>query len=397
MKTFRKIIFWLHLITGSTAALIIFIMCVTGVLLGFEKQITRFSERKVRVVEFQPGAHRFSMAELVRKVQEQKHGMMPDGISIQSGPETSVSFTLGRESVLYVNPYTGKILGEGSASLRKFFRTVTNIHRWLTTGEQNRETGRKITGICNAAFLLLAISGLYLWWPNIWNVQKLRSITWFQRDLRGRPRVFNWHNTIGLWCAPILIVLTITGLIMSYQWANNLLYILTGSDKPSSSGGNNRTSRVTQNQIPTNIDLLLGHAKANFPGWKAITLRVPASGSSAITFSVEANESVNPFARSEITLNSKTGETLKKQTYNANNAGRKLRIWARGLHTGEALRMPGQIAAVIASTGGAFLVYTGLSLALRRFQNYQKRKTLNITKQELKHQERKQRKKQVQL
>jgi hypothetical protein len=53
--------------------------------------------------------------------------------------------------------------------------------------------------------------------------------------------------------------------------------------------------------------------------------------------------------------------------------------------------------AFIASTGGAFLVFTGLSLALRLFQNYQKRKALNNTKLELKHQERKQRKKQVQL
>ncbi len=374
MKTFRKIIFWLHLTTGSTAGLIIFVMCVTGSLLGFEKQIARFSERNMRVVEFQPGTKKLSMAELFEKVKEQKHGMMPDGISIQSSPESAVSFTVGRESVLYVNPYTGKILGEGSASVRKFFRTVTNIHRWLTTGEQNRETGRKITGICNAAFLLLAMSGLYLWWPNKWNVQKLRSITWFQQNLRGRSRDFNWHNTIGFWCAPILIVLTITGLIMSYQWANNLLYTLTGSDKPPLPVANNRTGRATtQNEIPTNIDQLLARAESNFPGWKTITFRAPASGSSAITFSIETNESVNPFARSEITLNSKTGEMVKKQSYDANNPGRKLRIWARGLHTGEALRIPGQIVAFIASTGGAFLVFTGLSLALRRLKKYQQR------------------------
>jgi uncharacterized iron-regulated membrane protein len=146
------------------------------------------------------------------------------------------------------------------------------------------------------------------------------------------------------------------------------------------------------------LNLRYWHAqKLISPVWRTITLRLPTSGSSAITFSVEANESVNLFARSEITLNSKTGETVKKQSYTANNTGRKLRIWARGLHTGEALRIPGQIVAFIASTGGAFLVFTGLSLALGRFQNYQKRKALNNTKLELKHQERKQREKQVQL
>ncbi|HEY7161999.1 MAG TPA: PepSY-associated TM helix domain-containing protein, partial [Acidobacteriota bacterium] len=367
--------FWLHLFTGCSAGLIIFVMCVTGSMLGFEKQITRFSERNRRVVDFQPGAKKLPMAELLSRVKEQ-NGILPDGISIQSNPESAVMFMIGRESVLYLNPYTGNILGGGSTSVRKLFRTVTNIHRWLTTGEQNREAGRSITGVCNAAFLLLATSGLYLWWPNKWHVQKLRGITWFQRKLRGRARDFNWHNTIGFWCAPVLIVLTLSGLIMSYQWANNLLYSLSGSEKPSLSAGNNRPGTSSnQNEIPDNLEDLMARAQTNFPGWKTITMRIPAAGSSSVTFAVEANESINPFARSEITLNSKTGETIKKQSYNSNNSGRKLRIWARGLHTGEALRVPGQIAAFIASTGGAFLVFTGLSLALRRLKKYQQKQT----------------------
>ena len=35
----RQIIFWLHLVTGIVAGLIIFVMSVTGVLLAFERQI----------------------------------------------------------------------------------------------------------------------------------------------------------------------------------------------------------------------------------------------------------------------------------------------------------------------------------------------------------------------
>jgi uncharacterized iron-regulated membrane protein len=57
------------------------------------------------------------------------------------------------------------------------------------------------------------------------------------------------------------------------------------------------------------------------------------------------------------------------------NLGRKLRTIARFLHTGEILGIGGQIIAAVASLGGAFLVYTGLTLAVRRLVRRLRRKT----------------------
>jgi uncharacterized iron-regulated membrane protein len=45
-------------------------------------------------------------------------------------------------------------------------------------------------------------------------------------------------------------------------------------------------------------------------------------------------------------------------------------VLLRFLHTGEALGLPGQAVAGIASLGATLLVFTGLSLALRRFANW---------------------------
>ena len=60
MKTFRKIIFWMHLVSALFAGVIIFIMCVTGALLSFERQMIEFSEREARHVQVPPGAQRLS-------------------------------------------------------------------------------------------------------------------------------------------------------------------------------------------------------------------------------------------------------------------------------------------------------------------------------------------------
>src|SRR6185369_530194 len=99
----------------------------------------------------------------------------PASLTLQAEPTAAASFSLGREGVLYVNPYTGEALGEGSKGVRAFFQTVTDWHRWLGTRGEGRVTGRAVTGACNAAFLVLAMSGLFLWWPKNWTRKSLSS------------------------------------------------------------------------------------------------------------------------------------------------------------------------------------------------------------------------------
>ena len=93
-----------------------------------------------------------------------------------------------------------------------------------------------MTGASNLAFFFLAVSGPYLWWPRNWSWPSVRGVVWFRAARSARARDFNWHNVIGLWCAPILIVLTITGVVMSYPWANALLFQLAGSPPPVTAG-----------------------------------------------------------------------------------------------------------------------------------------------------------------
>ena len=46
----RRLVFWLHLLTGLTAGAVILVMSATGVLLTFEPQIVDFAERDLRTV-----------------------------------------------------------------------------------------------------------------------------------------------------------------------------------------------------------------------------------------------------------------------------------------------------------------------------------------------------------
>jgi uncharacterized iron-regulated membrane protein len=105
------------------------------------------------------------------------------------------------------------------------------------------------------------------------------------------------------------------------------------------------------------------------PGWASIFLRLPPRPGGLVTAFIQesAPPGPGPNPRSLLTLDPLTADVAKWEPYAAANAGRKLRTWFRYLHTGEVFGIAGQIIVALASAGGAMLVWTGLSLAWRRF------------------------------
>jgi len=75
-------------------------------------------------------------------------------------------------------------------------------------------------------------------------------------------------------------------------------------------------------------------------------------------------------ARSQLTLDATTGEVRQWQPYAGQSLGQRARGWMRFGHTGELFGLTGQIVAGVACAGGTVLVWTGVSLAVRRFFNW---------------------------
>ena len=206
-------------------------MAGTGVILMYEHQLVEYAERDVRDVVPPPGATTLSLDEIVAKARAQNPDAPPTGLVLRNKPTASVAVGFGREGAVYVNPYTGSVLGRES-KLHHWFHDVTDWHRWLGQEGEGRATARAITGACNLAFFWLALTGVYLWWPPSWHWRGLKSSLLFNPRLRGKARNWNWHNVIGFWSSGVLLVLTLTAAVMSYPWANDLLYTLTGSEPP---------------------------------------------------------------------------------------------------------------------------------------------------------------------
>jgi uncharacterized iron-regulated membrane protein len=380
--SFRKILFWIHLAMGCVAGAVILIMSVTGVLLMYQRQIITWFDRDFRAISRQTGAVRLPVETMLAGICSQK-GSMPSAITLRAAPDAPAEVSFGREHVFFVDTYTGSVLREGSQRTRSFFRTVEDWHRWLAASDQHRAAARAVTGACNFAFLFLVISGPYLWIPRKWSWQSIRAVTAFRGGLTGRARDFNWHNVIGIWCAAPLFLIVLSGVVMSYPWANNLLYRVTGNEPPAQGarqrpGSEPRQTARHRRNVSTGPNLagfnaLWTRAEQQVPGWKSVTLRLTPSSHGVMSFTIDKGNGGRPDQRSQLTLDSRTAELVRWEPFSSYNAGRRLRSWFRFLHTGEAVGFGGQTIAGIASAGAAMLVWTGIWLAFRRLRSYRKR------------------------
>src|SRR5688500_9519986 len=230
MKSFRTVLFWVHLAAGASAGIVILIMSVTGVALTYEKQMLEWADRRAASVV--PGPAHLAPEELLGTAPTAMPGKAPIGLTLRADATAPATITVDGNAALLVDPYTGAVIGEPPARIRSFFRTMTLWHRYLALEGTSRATGKAITGAANLGFLFLVVSGLYLWFPRVRNWIQFRNELWFRGGLSSKACDFNWHNTIGFWsCVPLAIIVAAV-VPITYSWGNALVYRLAGESAP---------------------------------------------------------------------------------------------------------------------------------------------------------------------
>ena len=119
--------------------------------------------------------------------------------------------------------------------------------------------------------------------------------------------------------------------------------------------------------MPDSLDVLQARAVEAMPTWRTLAIRLSARPNGPVSVTMSDAARWNKFARSTLTLDAATGDVVRWEPYADTSLGQKVRGWLRFAHTGELGGLAGQTLAGLACAGGAFLVWTGLALALRRF------------------------------
>ena len=164
-KSFRKLHLWLSLPFGMVITLI----CFSGAMLVFEKEIMEISKPQLYFVKA-VGDKKLPIKELVERVS----ATLPDsvqvtGITVFSNPERTcrVNLSKPRHASMYVDAYSGEITGQYERI--PFFAAMFKMHRWMLGSARAPDGsigwGKLIVGISTLVLVVVLISGVVVWWP----------------------------------------------------------------------------------------------------------------------------------------------------------------------------------------------------------------------------------------
>lgn len=384
MAKFRTALFWAHLTTGVVAGSVILLMCVTGVVLTYEKQMLEWADQRSGWVPLSAGPA-LSPETLLVAAMGAVPGVAPTGITLRADRRSPATVSFEGGKALLLDASTATVLGEPSPGLRRFFRSMTNWHRWLALEGTSRATGRAITGAANLGFLFIVLGGMYLWLPKVLAWIQLKQVLWFRRGLAPKARDFNWHNVIGIWSAVPLAIVVAGAVPISYGWGGALVYRMVGETppapaapaaRPGPAGAGPRRTEADAPRKPdlSGLDRAWVSAQGEVPEWRAATVRLAASGEAPHVVTIDAGYGGQPQYRTTLTIARADGAVTRRERFDDLSPGRQWRSWFRFAHTGEYYGLTGQTIAGVVSAGGAVLVYTGIALSLRRFAAWRRRR-----------------------
>jgi uncharacterized iron-regulated membrane protein len=254
MTLVKKINAWLHLWLGLVSGIIVFIVALTGCILVFEQEFESLTQPWLHTERPVGGPYL-----LPSEIKEKVAPLFPDkeisGIWYYGHGKTA-KVSMHSDSVIFVNPYNAKVVA--IVDEEDFFHWILEGHTELWIEAKIGETGigQAIVSYATLIFFVLLITGLILWWPKKWNKtsrDKSFKIKWSARFKRIN---YDLHNVLGFYALLVALIITITGLSMSFAWVSKSIYWINsgGETPPVYVRSLSDTTRQEPNQLMKNVD-----------------------------------------------------------------------------------------------------------------------------------------------
>ena len=372
-RIFRKIHLWLSVPFG----IVITLVCFSGAMLVFEKELTRLFGEDIYKVEKTDGRPLSvdSVAAVVARTLPE--GVRVTGVTVGGDPAEAYKVNLSKpkRAAVYVDQYTGEV--KGRQERPAFFSAMFRLHRWLLdTGrpEGRPAWGKIIVGVSTIMFVVALVSGVAVWWP------KTRRALRNGLKISVRKGSFHlWrslHVAGGMYALLLLLAMALTGLTWSFPWYRSAFYAVFGvemtakggahgADDGKNDGGKERNGRSGGRRAAASgaavWQKVYDRLRADNPHSASITV---GNGTASVTFSKFGNSR----AADRYTFDRHTGHITSAVKYADSAPSGKLRGWIYSVHTGTFGGLLTRVLWFIASLFGASLPLTGYWLWLRRLR-----------------------------
>jgi uncharacterized iron-regulated membrane protein len=303
-KTLRNWIFPLHRYIGLAVGLILIIVGLTGSLLVFRTEIDAFLIRQ-QIGAIAPQGEKLPIRPILDTVQAAYPEQKPVSVNTLPKPEAPYMVFLtmpnSRDRLqVFVNPYTGQILGERVWE-KSPIGWLRKLHYDLLAGK----IGQAIVGFVAFLLLILSFTGLALW-PG-WR----KLLAGFKIKWNAHPKRVNFdiHKVAGILSLVFFILTAFTGFCWNfYDQVKPVIYAATATPiLPSPS------SKPIPNQTPLNIETLLQKADAVFPDASTTFFVIPQKPEAAFRVDKKQPQESEEYGHTKVYLDQYTGEIVEVQ------------------------------------------------------------------------------------
>ena len=204
----RRALFQVHLWSGIALGLYVVMISLTGSLLVFSNELFRAATPEPIISKsLEP---RLTDAQLTQAATRQYPGYRVVKIGRALDPDEAVDVWLRHGENIQRRLFdarTGSDMGKSVPTAIRLISILLDLHDNLLAGP----IGRKVNGVGGLIVLVLAITGLAIWWPGVktWG----RSLT-VHRGVGWKRFIWDLHGMIGFWTLGFILVFALSGVYL---------------------------------------------------------------------------------------------------------------------------------------------------------------------------------------
>lgn len=325
----RRALVQVHLWTGLALGLYVLVSSVTGAALVFQEELAAVAQAQLQEVPAASvaGQRRLTPDEAVDAVTR----TLPEARLLSLAPPASDTGTyqagilLDGYRLAFVHPASGAVTGPVAPG-GAIVSWMHEVHANLLVGR----TGRLLNGVGGLLLVLLAATGLVIWWPGAGGWRRALVL---KRGVGWKRFVFDLHHVVGFWLLVPVVVLSLTGAYFTWPAHYRAIIGWFSPAEPLPAPRVDVTAGVT-GRAP--LATIIAAARGAAPGLQLRRLgNVGGGPAQPLTVFLAADDHAAPVDETRVFVDRISGRVLEvrpPRTYAS--AGDAMASWLGPLHTG---------------------------------------------------------------
>ena len=349
----RSVILKIHLYLGLVAAIFLAILGLTGSIMAFEGDIPHWLHPDLWYVT--PASRTLPENDLISIVQNQFPRTRVAIVQFFRAANLVQLMQLTDGTNVYVNPYDGSILGStvGLSNADLALGYVHQLHLRLVPDPRSAPklaaAGKTFVSFIGLILCLMIPTGVILWWR-----RKSTSINWKASWFKV---FFDAHQAIGIYAALFLLIASITGITIGFDFGEKTFYGITRSSPPHPQPW---PSVPVPGAQPIMADQALEIARQAMPNATVALLVRPLRAAGSYTVLMRVPEETSEAVHSGVSIDQYSGKVLNVRNYLTDSPGYRLIRFNRSIHTGDVFGLTTHILVSLSSLLLVAMVITGI-------------------------------------